>query len=82
MKKIIFIGILISLSLFLYGCGQPKVITVQQLNCTQMGYVPIEDANALVNLTNKLVDITNFCFAGQNLTPLSHISYWTEMNKS
>jgi hypothetical protein len=82
MKKLLIIGLLICFSLFLYGCGKETPIPVQQLDCTQMGYIPVSDANNLVNLTNKLVDITNYCFANQNLTPLSHIKYWPEVNKS
>jgi hypothetical protein len=82
MKKILIIGLLFCFSLFLFGCTEEKQIPVQQVNCSAMGYVPVNDANTLVNLTNKLVDITNYCFANQNLTPLNHINYWPEVNKS
>jgi hypothetical protein len=82
MKKVLIIGLLFCFSLFLFGCSKQTPIPVQQVNCSAMGYVPISDANTLVNLTNKLVDITNFCFASQNLTPLKHINYWPEVNKS
>lgn len=77
MKKILIIGLIICFSLFLFACTKTKLPPSEQLNCTQAGYVSIEDANALVNLTNKLVDITNYCFAGQNLTSLGHIKYWS-----
>jgi len=82
MKKILIIGALLILGLFLSGCSKPSPIPVQQVNCTAMGYVPVNQANALVNLTNKLVDITNYCFANQNLTPLSHINFWPDVSKT
>jgi hypothetical protein len=80
-KSIIIIGLLISFSLFLFGCQKQEPV-VQQLNCTQMGYIPVSDANSLVNITNKLVDLSNICFANLNLTPLKHVNYWSEENIS
>jgi len=82
MKKILIIGLLICFCLFLFGCSTFKPATIPQADCTKMGYVPVADANALVNLTNKLVDITNYCFANQNLTPLAHLKYWADFSKN
>jgi hypothetical protein len=81
MKKIYIIGLLICLSLFLYGCGKPDIIPVQK-SCEAQGYITPAQANSLVNLTNKLVEITNYCFKDQNVTPLTYIGYWPELNKS
>jgi len=82
MKKIHIIGLLICFSLLLYGCSKPKPIPVEQVNCTAMGYIEPAEINKLVNLTNKLVEITNYCFKDQNVTPLSYIRYWPELNKT
>jgi PBP1b-binding outer membrane lipoprotein LpoB len=77
MKKIIIFIIL--LSFFLFGCSQQKNI---KNNCESMGYVPVADVNTLVNLTNKLIDIANYCFADQNITPLNHLNYYTDLKKN
>jgi len=81
MKKIFIIYLLIIFSLFLFGCQKkPPEITSQ--TCLGMGYIAPQDANVLINLTNKLVDITNYCFANQNITPLSHLKYWPDLKEN
>lgn len=78
MKKLIILMIL----LLLTGCSYFQKAPVQQIvvqpNCTDMGFIPVEDANKLVDLTNRLVDISNVCFLQQNLTPLPKLAYWKD----
>lgn len=51
-----------------------KIMNRQGLNsCVNQGYVPVEDANQIINLSNKLIDTVNKCHNGtDSLPPLSY----------
>ena len=56
-------GLLLGLSLiFVSGCtpAPPETIDYDTV-CVQMGYVPREEANKVIDLTNDLIDVTNMC---------------------
>lgn len=55
-KKTISLLILI----FLIGCTKSE--NINQQSCEQQGYVPVDIANGLINLTNNLIDYNNLCY--------------------
>ena len=73
MKKHILFVFLLSV-LFLFGCT--KTVEYQELKCEEMGYVPVDSVNKIINVTNQLVDITNLCFLEKNITPLNYLDYF------
>jgi len=56
-----------------------KIISRQGLNsCVNQGYVPVEDANQIINLSNKLIDTVNKCYNGTDSLP--SLSYYRGVN--
>lgn len=79
MKKIILLLVfLLFTSCTYFNKENAQPVIKQECNCSNMGYVPIEDANKLIDLTNKLVDVANVCFSDKNLTPLPKLAYWED----
>jgi hypothetical protein len=80
MKKIyIFLAVLL---LILPGCSifkpdKSPMIRVEDVNCSAMGYVPAEEVDRVIDLTNKLIDVTNVCLAGSNFSSLPHIKKYS-----
>ena len=57
----------------------PDVPTQNEIDTyCKVNFVAKSDVNGLINLTNKLVNLTNNCYASYNVTPLSYISYYNE----
>jgi len=74
MMKNIFLLIIVVSSIFLFGCS--KTVEYRNCDCENMGYVSVDTANKVVNVTNQLVDIANICFAEKNITPLVYLQYF------
>jgi thioredoxin-related protein len=72
MKKILFLILVVLL--FVSGCKKEEV--QQPTSCEQQGYIKVEDANKVVDVTNKLVDLVNLCLAEKNVTGLKYLDYW------
>ena len=72
--------IIVTIVFLVVACTPQKpMIRVEDINCTAMGYVPVRDVNTIINVTNKLVDISNMCTANSNVTPLPYLrSYPTK----
>jgi len=76
MKKIIIFLMIVFLLIFV-GCKTKEDTTIDaKTYCVAQGYVPIDDANKVVDVTNKLVDLVNLCLAEKNVTGLQYLDYW------
>jgi hypothetical protein len=68
MKKLFLL--LVAVSIVLAACTPAPNIPVKTVDqeCKEAGYVPGQDVNKLINLTNKLADIVNLCAKANNIT--------------
>lgn len=83
-KNTIWIAIIVFL-LIIIGVLLSRTNTVKQFDakttenyCMNNGYVNMQIANNVINVTNRLVDIVNICMQGQNVTPLNHMIFFSE----
>lgn len=67
---IFVLGLILITSLVFFSINQ--IIT--KSNCEVMGYIPVETANDLINITNELIDYNNACY---NMT-LEHLPYFID----
>ena len=70
MKKTISVMMLL-LFLILTACSslypqKSPMVRVEDVNCSAMGYVPVEEANQLINITNRLITVVNVCVKQSN----------------